>query len=281
MIEQNSSLFLRSVEEFLEQTSIIWNKYENKPYPNSQASKELVMFSRPESIGTAYSQGVLLIEVAADYAYALLSTLTEPAQTIAPWACARGCLEASALSMWLLDTKIQADERVKRSLAFRYEGNDQQAKFARSTKGAININDVTARIDEIEQVAHYLGFSKVKNKNNKRIGIGQKMPTITQIVIDMLDKEQNYRLLSAMVHAHPWALQVYGFKKTQTDKMIFESVKGAYFEKHLSLESIEFLCVEVIEDLFKAMLTIFNLNGWDIKLIAIVANNAIKKINLS
>jgi hypothetical protein len=77
--------------------------------------------SRPESIGTAYSQGEILIE-AADYVFAVTRTLTEPAQTIAPWACARGALETSSLSMWLMDTGINANERVKRSLAFFMRG---------------------------------------------------------------------------------------------------------------------------------------------------------------
>jgi len=269
-----------SVQDFLEQTGRIWASYGHQPSSDSHASKELISFARPESIGTAYSQGMTLIEVAADYGFALKNTLTEPAQSIAPWTCVRGCLEASALSMWLLDSKIDARERVKRSLAFRYEGLEQQAKFAQATKGKINPNDIEKRIDQIEQVAQGLGFPKIIDRNNKRIGAGQKMLPITQIVIEMLDKEQNYRLLSAMVHAHPWALQHFGFIQTHTDQMIFENVKGAYFEKHISLDSINFLCVETIQCIFQALKTNFELFGWDFKPIALAAKIAIDKIHI-
>ena len=105
----NKQSFLQSilsVQEFLEQTGKAWAQYEHKPFPDSLASKELSSFVRPESIGTAYSQGATLIEVAADYGFALKSTLVEPAQSIAPWACVRGCLESASLSMWLFDTKL-------------------------------------------------------------------------------------------------------------------------------------------------------------------------------
>lgn len=269
---------IEAVDKFIQQTSVLWNRHEHKPSVGSQAAKELSEFPRSESIGTVYSQGTILIEVAADYAFAVIRTLTEPAQSIAPWACARCCLETSALSMWLLDTKINAEERVKRSLAFRYEGFEQQAKFAQATKGAIYPQQTVSRIDQVEQVALGLGFEKVNDSKGKRIGIGQKMPSVTQIVIDMLDKEENYRILSAMVHAHPWALQHFGFIKTQSNQMIFENVRGAYFEKHISSDSIVFLCVEAVTDLFQALLMNFNLFVWNTKPLATAANRAIKQI---
>lgn len=272
---------IRSVEKFLEQTGKIWAGYEHKPFPNSQATKELTTFIRPESIGTAYSQAATLIEVAADYAFALKSTLTEPAQTIAPWTCVRGCLEASSLSMWLFDTNINAKERVQRSLAFRYEGLDQQAKLAETTKAMVNPKDIYKRIDQIEQLAQELGYPRVLSKKNKRIGVGQEMPSVTKIVTKMLNKEKNYRLLSGMVHAHPWALQHFGFIQTHSDQMIFENVKGAYFEKHISLDSINFLCIETIQCMFEALKMNFELFGWDIKPIALATKSAIDQIQIN
>ena len=280
MTKNAISKSISSVEDFLEQTGKVWAGYEHKPFPNSIAAKELSSFIRPESIGTAYSQAATLIEVAADYAFALKSTLTEPAQSIAPWTCVRGCLEAAALSMWLFDTKIDADERVKRSLAFRYEGLDQQAKLAQATNGMVNPVDIHKRIDQIDEVAQELGFPKVLDRNNKRIGVGQKMPSVTQVVIEMLNKEQNYRLLSGMVHAHPWALQHFGFTQTYSDQMIFENVKGAYFEKHISLDSINFLCAETIQCVFEALCMNFKLFGWDLKPIAVATKSAIDQIQI-
>ncbi len=278
MSRENALKSIAAVNKFMEETSVLWNQYRHQPIPNSQAAKELAEFSRPESVGTAYSQGIVLIEVAADHVFAVTRTLTEPAQTIAPWACARGVLETSALSLWLLDTSISANERVKRSLAFRYEGFEQQRKLAQSTNGKIDPQLIISRIDEVEQVALKLGYEKITDKKDSRIGIGQNMPSITDIVIKMLNKEQDYRLLSAMVHAHYWALQNFGFIKTYHDQMIFENVKGGYLEKHLSSDSIFFLCANCITSLFQALLMNFNLFGWDAKPLAIVVNSAIKKI---
>lgn len=155
---------IEAVNEFMKETSVLWNQYQYQPLPNSQASKELAKFPRPESIGTAYSQGTFLIEVAADYVFAVTKTISEPSQTIAPWVCARGVLEASALSIWLLDTKINAEERAKRSFAFRYEGLEQRRKLAKSTDGKIDSQTVVSRIDEVEQVALNLGYEKIVDK---------------------------------------------------------------------------------------------------------------------
>jgi hypothetical protein len=278
MTKENAKNSIAAVNEFLEKTRVIWNQYDHHPLPGSQAARELKGFPRPESIGTSYSQDTILIEVAADYVFAVVKTLTEPAETIAPWVCARGVLETSALSIWILDTSINSYERVRRSLAFRYEGLDQQRKFAQATKGEVNPQTIIQRIDEVEQVAMELGFDKVVDRNGKRIGVGQEMLSITEIVIRMLNKELDYRLLSGMVHAHPWALQNFGFIKGQDNQAIFENVKGAYFEKHLSFDSIFFLCTNCVTSLFQALLTNFNLFGWDAKPLAMVEGDAIKKI---
>lgn len=272
--------YINVVNEFMDQTSVLWDQYKHQPIPNSQAAKELSEFQRTESIGTAFSQGTVLIEAAADFVFAVTRTLTEPAQTIAPWACTRGVLETSALSMWFLDTKITPDERVKRSFAFRYEGLEQQRKLAKSTNGQIDPQKIVSRIDEVEKVALNLGYEKVIDRKGNRAGIGQIMPSITDIVIKMLNKEQNYRLLSGMVHAHPWALQHFGFIKTHEDQMIFENVKGAYFEKHLSTENIFFLCMDSVTSLSQALLMNFNLFGYDTKPLAIAVDNTIKRIRL-
>jgi hypothetical protein len=269
---------IESVNSFLEETSVLWNQNDHKPFPDSQAEKELTKFPRPESIGTALSQGATLIEVAADHAFSLAKTLTEPAATISPWTCTRGALETSALSMWILDTKIDAIERVKRSLALRYEGLDQQRKFAQSTKGKFVPDVISKRIDAVEEVALSLGYQKVRDKKGKQSGIGQGMPSITDLVTKMLDKEQSYRLLSAMTHAHSWAVQQFGFIKIEADQSIYGNIKGAYFEKHLSSSSIFFLCTETVGSLFSALLMTFNMFGWDAKPLANIADRAIKNI---
>lgn len=221
-----------ALQDFLDQTSVIWNQQGERPGPSSQASLELVTFVRPESIGTAYSQALILFEAAADYSMALVKTLTEPAQTIAPWSCARSVLETSALATWLWDTKIDARQRVQRSLAFRHEGLVQQLKFAKASKIGVDKQKIIERLDEVEQIALSLGFDKIVDKKNyKRIGIAQTMPFVTDIITDMFDKESNYRLLSAMVHGHSWAIQPLSFGKMGESQEIFIGVQGKPIEK--------------------------------------------------
>ena len=51
----------------------------------------------------------------------------------------------------------------------------------------------------------------IVNKKGKRLGIGQKMPSATEVVKLMLDEEEMYRLLSAVTHGHDWAIRGLGF----------------------------------------------------------------------
>jgi len=72
------------------------------PLSGSIAAKEMADHKLAEQIATAYDQGNLLLESAADHAFALTRLLVEPVATVAPWTCARGGLEASAVGCWLL-----------------------------------------------------------------------------------------------------------------------------------------------------------------------------------
>ena len=66
------------------------------------------------------------------------------------------------------------------------------------------------RSDEVEQVALKLGYPPIVDKKGKRLGIGQK-PSATEVVKLMLDKEEMYRLLSAVTHGQGWAIRWIGF----------------------------------------------------------------------
>src|SRR5215217_7687430 len=77
--------------------------YGTDPQPGSIAESEIRNFHRPESIHTAQSQAWILVEVAADQLTALVKTLTEPVETVAPYTCVRSLLEGAALACWLFD----------------------------------------------------------------------------------------------------------------------------------------------------------------------------------
>ena len=198
---------MQVVNSLHDNTTRFFNESGHQPSPNSKAALELRTFQRSESVVTAFSQGAVLIEVAADQLMAFSKTVTQPAQSIAPWTCTRAVIEAAALAAWLLDPSLDIRTRVQRSFAFRYEGLSQQVKFARAARSNADLARAAQRIDQVEGVALGLGFSKVENQRKERIGIAQQMPSITDLVNETLGEEETYRLLSAVAHAHSWALQ--------------------------------------------------------------------------
>ena len=52
------------------------------------------------------------------------------------------------------------------------------------------------RIDEVEQDALETGYAPIA-----------KMPSATDVIKQMLDEEEMYRLLSAVTHGHNWAIR--------------------------------------------------------------------------
>lgn len=230
-----------------------------QPSAKSQAASELNTFQRPESLTTAYSQGTILIEVAADQLMAFTKTVTQPIQTVAPWSCLRCFMESCALATWLLDPNLDAKTRVQRSFAFRYEGLAEQSKFVGAAGDKLGRTKVTARIDEVERVALGLGFSRI-----------QHMPSITDIVIKNLDEEAVYRLLSAMTHAHPWAIQQLSLRGVGESSSLLiedtdESKEIHLFEKHLEPFYVFFLCGKAAKVFSKPVMYQCELFGWDVK----------------
>lgn len=252
-----------ALNEYLEKSVVIWNSYGIEPVKDSLAYVELSSFARPISIRTAYSQGDLFIEACADYSMALVKTLTEPLAAIAPWACARGAVESAAFSAWLFDSEINSRQRVKRSLALRYEGLHEQMKFLNAIDKSSESRKSLERIDEIERIATELGFVKVLDHKGKRIGVGQKMPSKTDIVSEVLSKGEDYRILSAMTHSEYWALQRLSF--TEIDKEEPASSEGRYFEKHIEPSSISYLCIESLTSLSQAEFMKCKLFGWNLE----------------
>lgn len=268
-----------ALQAFLDQSVVLWNQPGDQPAPHSQAALELAGFARSESIGTAYSQATLAFESAADYSMALVKTLTPPGQSIACWGCARSIVESSALATWLWDTKINARQRVQRSLVFRHEGLVQQLKLARASKGHLDQKKAIARLNQVEYIALELGMAKVVDKKGRKdIAWEMVMPTVTEIVTEILKKEETYRMLSAIVHGHHWALRSLAFTLTNENRDIFPGVKGGYLEKHLDYSAIIYLCIETLNCLTSPVLMKFKLFGWDARPMAILIQRTQKEL---
>jgi len=259
----------QSLRELHDATALFLNQSGNQATVSSQASRELSTFVSPDLLITAYSQASILIEATADQLIAFTKTISEPAQTIAPWTCVRAQIESGAIASWLLDPEIDAKTRVQRSLAFRYEGLDQQIKFGRAIGDNSSVSKALKRIDQVEQSALALGFSRVENRNKERIGIGQQMPSVTAIVKATLDEEANYRLLSAAIHGHSWALQHLSFRLvTNTNIRSAEKTTDApnalFLEKHLDPLAVAFLCLTAANVFAKTIWNKCRLFGWDL-----------------
>jgi hypothetical protein len=179
----------------------------DEPGDDSVAARELVAFSDRDLVLTAYSQGEILTGVASEQITCFIRACAEPALTIATWSTVRAVIESCALASWLLDPNIDVRTRVKRSFAFRFDGLEQQLRMARAADYPGSVEASSKRITDVEQRALAVGFDKLVDGKGKRTGIGQVMPSVTTLVREMLNEEAAYRLLSAVTHAHNWALQ--------------------------------------------------------------------------
>jgi hypothetical protein len=264
--------FLTAIVDLHDDIGQFVDSYDLLPAKNSQAEKEMKYFSREESVRSSYSQGWLLAEVAADQLMAFTKTVIEPAQSVAPWTCIRASLEASALASWLLNPDIDVVTRVKRIFAFRYEGLIQQVKFLRSVGEEAYIEKVESRIDEVEQTALKLGFPRIQDKNQKRIGIGILMPSVTDIIQSEINEESNYRLLSAFAHAHGWAITLGSYQRIDNneEKTVreFKNGRDPVLEKYLSPVSVFSLGYTGTMSLIRPVWYKSLLFGWDVKKIS-------------
>jgi hypothetical protein len=254
------------------------------PTTNSLATSESTTFSDPEKAMTAYAQGMVLLEVAEDQADAFIRCVTNPALSFAAWTTVRSVIEASALAAWLLDAAITVQMRVQRSLAFRYEGLEQQLKFLKSIGEHQEHDQLVQRIDSIELAAIALGFNKVVDNKNQRIGIGQVMPSATKIIGDVLDEEQTYRLLSAVAHGHFWALHQLGMQTVNSQNTaswdsIHANTKAV--QKHLRPEGVGYLCVITASVFTKALWRAAYLFGWDITQLKEILENNFDRLQFS
>lgn len=183
------------------------------PAAGSQAAAERATFPRPESLYTVAAVGTMLVESVGEHVSALVKLMTEPVEPIACWTCVRSMLESAAIAAWLFDPRIDAERRVGRAYGYRYEGLEEQAKFGRAVNlPPAEVAKAEGLLDRLERDAAALGYSVVTDRNGRRIGVAERMPSATDIIKLMLDEEGAYRLLSATAHGHTWAIQQLGFR---------------------------------------------------------------------
>lgn len=189
-----------------------------EPASTSKAATELANVPQSDRLTLGWSIAALLNEFGDQHMTAFIKSITQPMVALACGTCVRSMLEPCALSAWLLDPTVDAHARIERIFALKYEGLIQEQILIGATidsgSNVATLEQSKVGIDNLEQTAISLGYKPVRNKKGERIGIGQKMPSTTAVIKQMLDEEALYRLLSAVAHGHSWAILNLGFRDT-------------------------------------------------------------------
>ena len=229
--------------------------FSSPPAAQSQAEAELEDDDLNEHLRSAYSQASILIEVAADHLSAFVRAITQPALSVSPWTSIRGLLEASAISRWLLEPNLQPRLRACRSLQFRCEGLTQRVKFVRVAAQDDSLTAAVRRLEQVLQDANSHGLELKGGAQGTPKSLLNPMPPVTDLVRDHLDQEAAYRLLSAMAHAHPWALQQLAFAAASDHQ-------PNLLEKALDIEAIAFMGQLGLKSLEMPIVDKCKLFGW-------------------
>jgi hypothetical protein len=140
---------------------------------------------------------------------------------------------------------------------------EQELKLMRALRfPAAKVQKLEDHINDVENVATGLGFARLRNRKGERNGIGQQMPSATDMIKRMLDEEKAYRLLSAVAHGHVWAIQQLGF--TQGDVNLTNGISTTALTKHSgTVEGYGFLVTRVMKSLGLPLWNQCLYYGWD------------------
>jgi hypothetical protein len=247
---------LAALEHLSDSVTNLLQSRECSPAAESQGDLERRNYTTPELVSHAHSCGFMSLESADDHLVAYLRAYQSPATTLAPWTCLRGLLEVVAVAVWLLDPSIDAETRVKRHFAFRYEGFDQQRKMLQEVGNSLT--SLEARIDTVERQALALGFAPMVDGKGRRYGIGQQWPGITMLIGQVLGskRKENYRLLSAIAHGHHWAIHQVGYQIDRTS--------GAPVgTKHVHPDAVAWSAIVAAGAMADGLGSLWKLYGWD------------------
>ena len=118
--------------------------------------------------------------------------------------------------------------------AVHYEGLEQQVTFARTAGFSVaDIDGQKLRIDFVERDAQALGFKRIDDRNGKRIGIAELMPSATELIKIALDEEKMYRTLSAVAQGH---IGRFGNCASEPDDEEIGTTKTKAFKKQVSVD---------------------------------------------
>jgi hypothetical protein len=204
---------MAAISNFIKRIDAHLSDFGTEPLENSPAKCSIDSYPRPKSLRTAFSQATMCFLASGDYLLAVDSLVEKKIFAVAPWACARGVLEAGAIASWLFALNIDSQERVCRSLALRYSSLLNQKKYFRAKGMQEGVRKAEDKIKEVEGTAEELGFSRCVNKKGERSGIGMIMPSYTDLVKQQLGGLTLYRRLCGMVHSDYSSLLQHSFQR--------------------------------------------------------------------
>lgn len=175
---------------------------------------------KDENLWTSQFMGQLLVESTADHALALVRVLQQPTLTLAPWTCCRAVLESAALGCWLMDAGVGPDVRIARSMALRYKAATETRKATHSNPASQSRQRALDYVESIEQQARSAGLEMISAKG-RTVGVGCRIPLITDCIAGQLDMEFEYRILSAIAHSSPSLVMTLGFGLVSDDESTF------------------------------------------------------------
>ena len=198
---------------------------------------------------------------------AFVKTISEPALPIACWTCIRSMMEPCARAAWLLDPAIGADLRVRRAFAIEFDGLAQDLRFARAMQQPVQVQeDIKSRIEEVEREAVQLDFRKLRDKRNRRTGIGLSMPTATEIVKEVLHEEGAYRIFSAVNHGQAGAILRLSYAAApfpNSAVQIDPATTTTPFRKHVDPDHMAFLGLIAAKAFARPLWYESTYFGWD------------------
>lgn len=237
-----------------------------EPIQGSPAANELHGFTHKQLLGTARSAASVLIETAGEHLTLFVKAIRLPAEPLACCGSVRSLLESCAFASWMSDPSIDRTERVSRVLAYGKEGLSQQLGCARaSAESQASISLLEERIRQLNTRASQLRTSTAKG-SNLRCRKGQvKMPDATRAVATILDEEATYRILSAVVHGHSWAIQQLGFdaEAAPAGRPAGSSIFPVRMQKTLKVEVVAWLGLTAARALCRPVWYVFNYEGWN------------------
>lgn len=233
------------------------------PVTGSLFARELADSRYRESLASARSIAMMLLESAGEHMMAFVKTITEPVEPIACWTCIRSMLEPCARAAWLLDPVIGANQRAGRTFAIEFDGMDQDLKFARAMQQPWE--EIKSRIEEVEREALRMGYRKLRDKRNRRTGIGLRMPAATEIVREILDEEGAYRIFSAVSHGQAGTIRQLSYAAAPGNRATtwIGSAATTPFRKHVDPDRMAFLGLIAVKAFTRPVWCEFTYAGWD------------------